>query len=124
MSTNDYLKMQQSMCTELVYTILETITKHTIGKPKPNAKSYHEYDFEAKHVYTLNMLKVKDPSKFEYKQPKAKVVDTAPIMSSIGKGFRRAFSFKEKRVEDVNVDKLTGKQKTQNTYSNDSDDTK
>ena len=49
------------MCTELVYTILETITKNTIGKPKPNVKSYHDYDFETKHVYTRNMLKVKDP---------------------------------------------------------------
>lgn len=59
--SSSFEKMQQSLCTELVYTILTTITQHTDGEQK---KKYQEYDFSNKKKYVLENLYVKDPSKF------------------------------------------------------------
>lgn len=56
-----YTKMQQGLCTELVFSILTLITEHTSGECK---NKYKDYDFTNMSAFTLENLVITDRTKF------------------------------------------------------------
>jgi len=59
-SSDAFSLMIQQLCTDLVYTILYTVTKHTVGIKKQGRWTvYQPYDFSNKNKFVIETMLVK-----------------------------------------------------------------
>jgi len=57
--------LQKQLAVELIYTILYTITKYTVGSPRDSVEAFKKYDFDSFHEKAIDFMAVKDPKCME-----------------------------------------------------------